>query len=105
MPLDFLFESSLLLIMADQTKGGDIADMDIDPPPSVEITDDSVAMDLDSQPLNDLGVSVMDQDVLERNVAAQADAALSKREDELEQRRLEKAQAKKEYAFRILSLT
>jgi hypothetical protein len=30
-----------------------------------------VAEDLDSQPLNDLGVSVMDQDVLERNVAAQ----------------------------------
>jgi hypothetical protein len=29
------------------------------------------AADLDSQPLNDLGVSVMDQDVLERNVAAQ----------------------------------
>jgi hypothetical protein len=27
--------------------------------------------DLDSQPLNDLGVSVMDQDQLERNVAAQ----------------------------------
>ena len=33
--------------------------------------DASVAADLDSQPLNDLGVSVMDQDVLERNVAAQ----------------------------------
>ena len=31
----------------------------------------SAAADLDSQPLNDLGVSVMDQDVLERNVAAQ----------------------------------
>lgn len=27
--------------------------------------------DLDSRPLNDLGVSIMDQDVLERNVAAQ----------------------------------
>ena len=35
------------------------------------VMDDSVAADLDSQPLNDLGVSVMDQDVLERNVAAQ----------------------------------
>jgi hypothetical protein len=35
------------------------------------MVDQSVAMDLDSQPLNDLGVSVMDQDVLERNVAAQ----------------------------------
>jgi hypothetical protein len=34
-------------------------------------TADSVATDLDSQPLNELGVSVMDQDVLERNVAAQ----------------------------------
>ena len=34
-------------------------------------TDPSIAADLDSQPLNDLGVSVMDQDVLERNVAAQ----------------------------------
>lgn len=32
---------------------------------------DSVAADLDSRPLNDLGVSVMEQDVLERNVAAQ----------------------------------
>jgi len=31
----------------------------------------SVAADLDSQPLNDLVVSVMDQDVLERNVEAQ----------------------------------
>jgi hypothetical protein len=30
-----------------------------------------MASDLDSRPLNDLGVSVMDQDVLERNVAAQ----------------------------------
>ena len=29
-----------------------------------------VFADLDSQPLDDLGVSVMDQDVLERNVAA-----------------------------------
>lgn len=27
--------------------------------------------DLDSQPLEDLGVNIMDQDVLERNVAAQ----------------------------------
>jgi len=35
------------------------------------VVDQSFAMDLDSQPLNDLGVSVMDQDVLERNVAAQ----------------------------------
>ena len=31
----------------------------------------SAAADLDSRPLTDLGVSVMDQDVLERNVAAQ----------------------------------
>ena len=31
----------------------------------------SVAEDLKTQPLDDLGVSVMDQDVLERNVAAQ----------------------------------
>ena len=29
------------------------------------------AADMDTQPLDDLGVSVMDQDVLERNVAAQ----------------------------------
>ena len=29
----------------------------------------------DSQPLNDLGVSVMDQDELERNVAAQVEPA------------------------------
>lgn len=35
------------------------------------VMDESVAADLDSQPLNDVGVSVMDQDVLERNVAAQ----------------------------------
>ena len=35
-----------------------------------------VAADLDSQPLNDLGVSVMDQDVLERNVAAQVWAVM-----------------------------
>jgi hypothetical protein len=31
----------------------------------------TTAADLDSQPLNELGVSVIDQDVLERNVAAQ----------------------------------
>lgn len=31
----------------------------------------SVATHLDSQPLSDLGVCVMDQDVVERNVAAQ----------------------------------
>lgn len=31
----------------------------------------SEAEDLNSQPLDDLGVSVMDQEVLERNVAAQ----------------------------------
>ena len=33
------------------------------------------AMDLDSAPLGDLGVSVMDQDVFERNVAAQVSQA------------------------------
>lgn len=42
-----------------------------DPVVSETMADQSVAADLDSQPLNDLGVSVMDQDVLERNVAAQ----------------------------------
>jgi hypothetical protein len=31
----------------------------------------SVLADLDSQPLSDLGVSVMDQEVLEANVAAE----------------------------------
>jgi hypothetical protein len=31
----------------------------------------SVMADLDSQPLSDLGVSVMDQEVLEANVAAE----------------------------------
>ena len=50
-------------------------EMDTAGPSVTAITDpmtaDSVATDLDSQPLNDLGVSVMDQDVLERNVAAQ----------------------------------
>lgn len=39
--------------------------------PEAMPADSSIAADLDSQPLNDLGVSVMDQDVLERNVAAQ----------------------------------
>jgi hypothetical protein len=33
--------------------------------------DTATVADLDSQPLGDLGVSVMDQDQLERNVAAQ----------------------------------
>jgi hypothetical protein len=50
-------------------------EMDTAEPSVPAITDpmtaDSVVTDLDSQPLNDLGVSVMDQDVLERNVAAQ----------------------------------
>jgi len=79
--------------------------------PDDKVMDESAAADLGSQSLNDLGVSVMDQDVLERNVAAQvsapirvladhqAESALSKREDELDQKRLEKAQAKKEYLF------
>lgn len=35
------------------------------------MADPSTAADLDSRPLTALGVSVMDQDVLERNVAAQ----------------------------------
>jgi len=48
----------------------------IEMPESLSATADMSTMaeitaDLDSQPLNDLGVSVMDQDVLERNVAAQ----------------------------------
>ena len=35
------------------------------------LADPPAFADLDSQPLTDLGVSVMDQDVLERNIAAQ----------------------------------
>ena len=35
------------------------------------MADPSIAPDLESQPLTALGVSIMDQDVLERNVAAQ----------------------------------
>jgi hypothetical protein len=44
---------------------------------NVEVTvlETTAVMDLDSQPLNDLGVSVMDQDELERNVAAQVGSA------------------------------
>jgi len=33
--------------------------------------DTTAAEDVDSQPLNDLGVSFMDQDELEKNIAAQ----------------------------------
>jgi hypothetical protein len=63
--------------------GSDAVEMATDTPVmSAEDTSDSVmedstmanpstAADLDSQPLTDLGVSVMDQDMLERNVAAQ----------------------------------
>ena len=39
--------------------------------PEDTIMEESVAADLGSQSLDDLGVSVMDQDILERNVAAQ----------------------------------
>jgi hypothetical protein len=53
----------------------DIPEILTESPPSaimvVTMADQSAMEDLDSQPLNDLGVSVMDQDVLERNVAAQ----------------------------------
>jgi len=43
-----------------------------DPAPRHVMTDVAISADImDSQPLNDLGVSVMDQDTLERNVAAQ----------------------------------
>lgn len=63
--------------------GSDAVEMAIDAPVvTAEDTTDSVmedgtmadpstAADLDSRPLTDLGVSVMDQNVLERNVAAQ----------------------------------
>lgn len=53
--------------MATDMTAEEISDL----PVRVTMADQSVAMDLDSQPLSDLGVSVMDQDVLERNVAAQ----------------------------------
>jgi len=39
--------------------------------PEDRVMTEAVAEDLGSQSLDDLGVSVMDQDVLERNVAAQ----------------------------------
>jgi hypothetical protein len=42
---------------------------DNDTPQQHDMSD--VVPDLDSQPLNDLGVSVMDQDTLERNLAVQ----------------------------------
>jgi hypothetical protein len=54
--------------MIEETTEMDTAEQSVITDP---MTADSVATDLDSQPLNDLGVSVMDQDVLERNVAAQ----------------------------------
>jgi len=51
-------------------------EMDIEEPPVPVVpdtisADPCVPADLDLQPLNELGVGVMDQDVLERNVAAQ----------------------------------
>ena len=50
-------------------------DMDVDDlserSTSVTIAKDLPSVDLDSQPLTDLGVDVLDQDVLERTVAAQ----------------------------------
>jgi hypothetical protein len=39
------------------------------------VAETTAMTDLDSQPLNDLGVSVMDQDELERNVVAQVTSA------------------------------
>lgn len=42
--------------------------------------------------LNDIGVSAVDQEVLERNVATQADTALKQRDIELESRRMEKSE-------------
>ncbi|KAK9350767.1 SNF2 family N-terminal domain-containing protein [Lipomyces doorenjongii] len=45
--------------------------------------------------LDSLGVTTMEQDDLERNVAAQADRAINQRESELDQRRLDKSLAQK----------
>ncbi|KAK9365350.1 SNF2 family N-terminal domain-containing protein [Lipomyces kononenkoae] len=45
--------------------------------------------------LDSLGVTTMEQDDLERNVAAQADRAINERESELDQRRLDKSLAQK----------
>ena len=42
------------------------------------VADPSIAPDLDSQPLTDWGVSVVDQDVLERNVAAQVQSHITR---------------------------
>jgi hypothetical protein len=44
----------------------------------IEEKNQSVMADLDSQPLSDLGVSVMDQEVLEANVAAEVCAQNSR---------------------------
>lgn len=57
--------------MTQETTAMDTEQMSVPGLPETVPTDSSIAADLDSQPLNDLGVSVMDQDVLERNVAAQ----------------------------------
>jgi len=57
--------------MAQETKAEDRGGAPVLADSEDMLIDESVAADMDSQPLNDLGVSVMDQDVLERNVAAQ----------------------------------
>ncbi|KAK9375872.1 SNF2 family N-terminal domain-containing protein [Lipomyces chichibuensis] len=55
--------------------------------------------------LDSLGVTTMEQDDLERNVAAQADRAINQRESELDQRRLDKSLAQKaKYVDRMARL-
>ncbi|KAK9238414.1 SNF2 family N-terminal domain-containing protein [Lipomyces kononenkoae] len=56
----------------------------------------SNANDIDNiETLDSLGVTTMEQDDLERNVAAQADRAINERESELDQRRLDKSLAQR----------
>ncbi|KAI9274509.1 hypothetical protein BDA99DRAFT_241030 [Phascolomyces articulosus] len=53
--------------------------------------------------LHDLGVNLVDQNVLESKIMAQADKAIADRDDELDQKRLEKARSHKAAAQKQLS--
>ncbi|KAK9467337.1 SNF2 family N-terminal domain-containing protein [Lipomyces arxii] len=59
-------------------------------------TTDSGVEEKGFQTLQSLGVTTVEQDDLERNVAAQADRQLAKRDLELDQKRLDKALAQKQ---------
>ncbi|KAK7204662.1 SNF2 family N-terminal domain-containing protein [Myxozyma melibiosi] len=96
--------------MADEDQNGTLPSTSTTPPPATTAflkdsettteheTDDAMTptpLEPNIQSLDSLGVRTMEQDDLERNVAAQADQAINKREKDLDMKRLEKSLTQK----------